>query len=67
MSDVKNGIAVHANTTEHDIDWTSARGIGREGNYMKRKVKEAIYTRQEKNSRNLDGGLRIHPTWHTVT
>ena len=24
MSDVKNGIAVHANTTEHAIDWTSA-------------------------------------------
>ena len=37
--------------------------IGREENYMKRKVKEA---RQEKNSMNLDGGLRIHPTWQTV-
>ena len=39
-----SGIAVHANSTAHGIDWDSTETIAQEQNWKKQKIKEALYT-----------------------
>ncbi len=41
----ENGIAVHANTTLHAIDWESAKVLEEQQHWMKRRVAEAILIR----------------------
>ena len=42
--DEKNGIAVHAHTTNHSIDWEGARVHGTARGFWKRRTMEAIQT-----------------------
>ena len=65
--DLNNGISVHANSAEHNIRWKSAQVIHREQHWMKRKLLESLYIRDNQNSTmNLDNGLRSNPTWVTL-
>ena len=62
-----NGISVHANTTRHAIAWETNKVLHKEKDWNKRKVLEALYIREEQTSMNLDNGLKLHPTWGTIT
>ena len=42
MDHANNGIAVHANSTLHDIRWDSAEVLEQESNWWKRRYKEAL-------------------------
>ena len=65
--DLNNGISVHANSAEHNIRWKSAQVIHREQHWMKRKLLESLYIRDNQNSTmNLDNGLRSNPPWVTL-
>ena len=67
VSDTTNGIAVHSNNFEHQIDWKSAKVIHHEPHYYKRKVVESLnITGIKDKSMNLDVGLRLNPTWQTL-
>ena len=52
VSDINNGIAVHANEHDHPVDWSSGKILHKETNFIKRKVVEALH---------------INPTWQTLT
>ena len=43
--DVKNGIAVHAWTKQHKVDWQAAAVKHVETNHTKRKIIEALHIR----------------------
>ena len=64
--DRKNGIATHANTEEHSINWSSARVLHREQNWHRRKLLEALKISNTKPNMNLDSGLRLNTLWDTV-
>ena len=67
VSDTTNGIAVHSNNFEHQIDRKSAKVIHHEPHYYKRKVVESSNITEIKDkSMNLDVGLRLNPTWQTL-
>ena len=61
-----NGIATHANTKEHSINWSSARVLHREQNWHRRKLLEALKISNTKPNMNLDSGLRLNTLWGTV-
>ncbi len=65
--DQNNGIAVHANTTCHTIQWEEAEILAIEQDWHKRKYKEALHIREESNTKNLDQGRLINPIWNTIT
>ena len=67
VSDANNGIAVHANEHDHPVDWSSAKILHKETNFIKRKVVEALHISETKHTMNLDQGLRLNPTWQTLT
>ena len=67
VSDTNNGIAVHANEHDHPVDWSSAKILHKETNFIKRKVVEALHISETKHTMNLDQGLRLNPTWQTLT
>lgn len=52
--DTNNGIAVHANCHDHQILWV----VEREPFWLKRKIKEALYTKRTSPNMNLDGGYQ---------
>ena len=62
--DEKNGIAVHAHTTNHNIDWEGARVHGTARGFWKRRTLEAIRIRAEPHTMNLDCGLHLSPVWY---
>ena len=67
VSDTTNGIAVHSNNFEHQIDRKSAKVIHHEPHYYKCKVVESLnITGIKDKSMNLDVGLRLNPTWQTL-
>ena len=43
VNNKSNGIAVHVNSTAHDIDWDNAEVIDHEQNWRKWKIKEALH------------------------
>ena len=59
--DVKNGIAVHAWSKEHRVDWDSARVVALAPYTWERCVTEALHIRQQASTMNLDCGLHISP------
>lgn len=66
MDHTNNGIAVHANSTLHDIRWDSAEVIEQENNWLKRRYKEALQIRAAKETMNLDAGIQLNPIWNTL-
>ena len=59
--DVKNGIAVHAWSREHGVNWDSARVV-----HIERCATEALHIHQEVLMINLDCGLHIQPIWNPI-
>ena len=55
-----NGIAVHVDTTGHDIQWDSAQVLEREPMWWKRRYKEALRIKAENSTMNLDQGLQLN-------
>ena len=49
MNDRDGGLAKHATSCPHEIDWDEAKIIGKEQNWMQRKLLEGIETLREKN------------------
>ena len=64
--DQNNGIAVHANNTCHTIQWGDAEVLDKEQNWSKRKLKEALHIREEKDPMNLDQGRLLNTIWSTL-
>ena len=54
--DSNNGIAAHAWTNQHQVDWKAAKTREMEGNYWKRRVLEALHIHQQ----------NTPPTWTVV-
>ena len=61
MDHTNNGIAVHANRTMHDIRWDSAEILGQKSNWLKRKLKEALYITGE------DSTMNGFPIWSALS
>ena len=61
--DCNNGIAAHAWTNQHQVDWKAAKTREMEGNYWKRRVLEALHIHQQLHTSNLGCGLAIKPSW----
>ena len=59
----KNGIAVHVHQHDHHIDWESARVVGNEMFYWRRRVLEAIKINSHPSTMNLDCGLSLSNLW----
>ena len=64
--DEKNGIAVHAHTTNHSIDWEGAWVHGTARGFWKRRTMEAIQICAEPHTMNLDCGLHLSPAWYPI-
>ena len=64
--DEKNGVAVHANTHDHHINWEEAKVVTVEQSFWRRRVQEAIRIRTQDNSMNLDCGLSLSRLWDPV-
>ena len=61
--DSNNGIAAHAWTNQHQVDWKAAKTREMKENYWKRRVLEALPIHQQQHTSNLDCGLTINPPW----
>ena len=61
-----NGIAVHANSTQYNIQWDSAEVVCQEIHWYKMKVQEVLWIRRTENTMNLDQGLQLNPIWSTL-
>ena len=61
--DEKNGVAVHAWTAQHRVDWSAAKVRTTEEHLWKREVLEAIYIKRQPVTSNLDCGLQLNPIW----
>ena len=61
--DDKNGIAVHANSHSHQVDWEGAKVLEQEPRYWRRRILEAIHIQKKKNTSNLDCGLALNAIW----
>ena len=59
--DPKNGIAVHAQKSQHSIDWEGAKVQTTATGYWNRRTLEAIHIRKKGRSINLDCGLHLTP------
>ena len=55
--DPKNGVAMHVQKTVHTINWQEAKILGREDNWGRRRVLEALVIQQRRPMVNLDAGL----------
>ena len=64
--DEKNGIAVHAHTTNHNIDWEGAWVHGTARGFWERRTVEAIQIRAEPHTMNLDCGPHLSPAWYPI-
>ena len=56
--DDKNGIAVHANGHNHQVDWEGAKVLEQEPRYWRR-ILEAIHIQKKQHTSNLDCGLAV--------
>ena len=61
--DPKNGIAMHVQETAHSMNWQEARILGREDNWRRRRVLEALVIQQRRPMINLDAGLILELSW----
>ena len=61
--DSRNGIAVHADTNNHEVDWDAAKVIMFEEHQTKRKVLESLQINKQTNTTNLDSGYTLSPIW----
>ena len=61
--DTKNGIAVHATTNEHDVNWEAAKVVTFEQHLIQRKVLESLHINKQTNTSNLDSGYTLSPIW----
>ena len=60
--DDNNGIAVHAKTNDHAVDWPEAKIRMKEQVTWRRKILEAVHIQQEKRTTiNLDCGIQLNP------
>ena len=64
--DVKNGIAVHAWTKQHKVDWQAATVKHVETNHSRRKTIEALHIHLQQETSNLDCGRTLSPVWHPL-
>ena len=64
--DEKNGIAVHAHITNHNVDWEGTRVHGTVRGFWKRRMMEAIQIHAEPHTMKLDCGLPLSPAWYPV-
>ena len=55
-----SAVAAHAHQEFHDIDWENTVVLDYDGDFFKRKVKEALLIRQKNNQ---DSGLAVSPIW----
>ena len=62
-NDRKNGIAVHAWDTGHQVKWESASVKEVETNLSNRRIMEALHIQRTPYTTNLDCGLNIDPVW----
>ena len=62
-NDFNNGIAAHAWTNRHQVDWKAAKTREMEGNYWKGRVLEALHIYQQQHTSNWECGLAINPSW----
>ena len=60
-----SAIKEHQTNTGHIIDWENMKIVGKEDQWMKRKVKEAIAIRREKSSLNKGQGW-VLPTIFSI-
>ena len=63
---MKNGIAVHAWSNDHRVDWDSARVVALAAHTWERLVTEALHICQQDSIMNLDCGLHINPIWNPI-
>ena len=61
--DSRNGIAVHADTHNHEVDWQAAKVLMFEEHLTKRKVLESLHINKQTNTTNLDNGYTLSPIW----
>ena len=65
--DKKNAMAVHiAEHMDHKILWEESTIKEYESNWLKRRIKEAIWIKRTVNALNTDPGININPTWNTM-
>ena len=60
-------MAVHiAEHMDHKILWEESTIKEYESNWLKRRIKEAIWIKWTVNALNTDPGININPTWNTM-
>ena len=64
--EVKNGIAVHAWTKQHKVNWQAATVKHVETNHSRRKTIEALHIHLQQETSNLDCGRTLSPVWHPL-
>ena len=61
-----SAVREHQTDTGHEIDWENVKIIGKESQWMKRKIKEAIAIRRDKPSLNRDQGWDLPPIFNSL-
>ena len=61
-----SAIKEYQSNTGHIIDWENVKVIGKEDQWMKRKIKEAIAIRKDKPSLNRDQGWDLPPIFNSL-
>ena len=61
--DNKNGIAVHVQNSDHNIDWDNAEVQQVVPDYWKRRTTEALQIHRHPSTMNLDRGLVLPTNW----
>ena len=61
--DQKNGIAVHAWKSGHQVEWESAKVKEVAPNLAHRRIVEALHIHRTPNTTNLDCGLTLDSIW----
>ena len=61
-ADSNNAIAEHVRSTGHKIQWDETTSIDHDGDWFRRRVKEALYIRSS-NAMKSDPGLSLNPCW----
>ena len=62
----QSAIAEHSHNTGHNIKWDEARIIDFESNWLKRKIKEALWIRRVNPALNRDSGYTLSPIYGPV-
>lgn len=64
--DTNNGVAVHAWTNDHHVNWEAAKVITVEQHQTKRKVLESLHIKKQSDTSNLDSGYTLSPIWRPL-